>query len=314
MIVFARALLDEDAAVKERAESRSTRCQIEQELAEARAEVQTLQFHIQDVERVAAAQPQRSTLSMIQAYRHAHEGTSIPLRRGRKTLRITALRDDGVGCVVGQGILPLRDEDLEQMRVWMAAQTGTSPVLPATGEHEHQALRQRVEELEAERAEWMAWKDVQIMGSGSLSSMQQYLHDHLVTFIPVRRNGVVLHIVALGNDAVAVTEGHGLVRLNDDELEQGRIWVAKKCGQPVIATRLPIGVSRKQGQQFYQIEQELAEAQAATRAAQRELSKYLPAPRGFFWNVRFATGAQRRRFSSRTKRWPATIWIPLFAN
>lgn len=109
------------------------------------------------------------------------------------------------------------------------------------GEHEHQALRQRVEELEAERAEWMAWKDVQMMGSGSLSSMQQYLHDHLVTFIPVRRNGVVLHIVALGNDAVAVTEGHGLVRLNDDELEQGRIWVAKKCGQPVIATRLPIG-------------------------------------------------------------------------
>ncbi len=50
-----------------------------------------------------------------------------------------------------------------------------------------------------------------------------------------------MSIVALGNDSLAVSEEHGLVRLSEDELEQGRIWVAQKTGVPVIATRVPIG-------------------------------------------------------------------------
>jgi len=69
--------------------------------------------------------------------------------------------------------------------------------------------------------------------------MQQYLQEHDV--IPIRRCEVTIRIAALGNDGLALIKDHGLVRLSDDELEQGRVWVAKKCGMPIIATRLPIG-------------------------------------------------------------------------
>ena len=57
----------------------------------------------------------------------------------------------------------------------------------------------------------------------------------------IRRDEVTIRVAALGNDGLAVNEDHGLVRLSDDELELGRVWVAKKCGIPIIVTRLPIG-------------------------------------------------------------------------
>jgi hypothetical protein len=71
--------------------------------------------------------------------------------------------------------------------------------------------------------------------------MQLYLQNQPGAAIPIRRNGVTLKVTALGNSALAVTEDHGLIRLSDDELEQGRIWVAQKTGTPILATRQPIG-------------------------------------------------------------------------
>jgi len=104
-----------------------------------------------------------------------------------------------------------------------------------------QALQEQVEALEAERAAWTAWKEAEIVFSTQLTAMRRYLQEHAEAAIPIVRNGVMLKVVALGNDSLAVTEDHGLVRLSDDELEQGRLWVAQKTGVPVIAIRQPIG-------------------------------------------------------------------------
>ena len=102
----------------------------------------------------------------------------------------------------------------------------------------------RLEELEAERAAWTAWKEAEVVLHTQLTAIRRYLQEHSDAAIPIVRHGVTLKIVALGNDSLAVSEDHGLVRLSDDELEQGRIWVAQKTGVPVIATRVPIGAKR----------------------------------------------------------------------
>ncbi len=102
----------------------------------------------------------------------------------------------------------------------------------------------RLEELEAERAGWITWKEAEIVLHTQLTAMRRYLQEHSDAAIPIVRNGVTLKIVALGNDSLAVSEDHGLVRLSDDELEQGRLWVAERSGVPVIATRVPIGAKR----------------------------------------------------------------------
>src|SRR5450755_365988 len=105
-------------------------------------------------------------------------------------------------------------------------------------------LEHRLKELEAERAEWIAWKEAETRGHGDLTAMRQYFQEYPEAMIPVKRNGVTLRIWALGEDAVAFSEDHGIIRLSDEELQQGRVWVCKKTGVPVIATWLPIGESR----------------------------------------------------------------------
>ncbi len=102
----------------------------------------------------------------------------------------------------------------------------------------------RLQELEAERTEWTAWKEAETVLYSQLTAMRQYLQHYQAVPIPVVRNGVTMRVVALGNDSLAVTEDHGLVRLSDDELEQGSVFVAQKTGVPVIATHLPIGAKR----------------------------------------------------------------------
>ena len=99
-------------------------------------------------------------------------------------------------------------------------------------------------ELRQEQAEWVAWKEAEIVLHTQLTAMQRYLREHSDAAIPIVRSGVTLKIVALGNDSLAVSEDHGLVRLSDDELELGRIWVAQKTGVPILATRQPIGGKR----------------------------------------------------------------------
>jgi len=104
--------------------------------------------------------------------------------------------------------------------------------------------QKRIEELEVERAEWNAWKEAKIVFHAQDTAMRCYLQERGEASIPIQRNGVTVKVVALGNDGVAVSEDHGVIRLSDEELEQGRLWVAKKTGMPVIASRLPVGSNR----------------------------------------------------------------------
>ncbi len=110
-------------------------------------------------------------------------------------------------------------------------------------EMEVQVLRKQIKDQEADRAEWVAWKEAEIVLHTQLTAMQRYLQEHQDAAIPLVRNGVTLKIVALGNNSLAVSEDHGLVRLSDDELEQGRLWVAQKTGVPV--TRATISSGRR---------------------------------------------------------------------
>ena len=110
-----------------------------------------------------------------------------------------------------------------------------------------QALQKQIEHLEAERAEWVAWKEAEIVLHTQFTAMQQYFQEHAEAAIPLVRNGMTMKIVALGNDGLAVTKDHGLVRLSDDELEQGSVFVAQKTGVPVIAVRQPMGAKRDKG-------------------------------------------------------------------
>jgi hypothetical protein len=110
-----------------------------------------------------------------------------------------------------------------------------------------QTLQKQIKHLQAERAEWVAWKEAEIVLYTQLTAMQQYLQEHPGVAIPIVRNGVTIKIVTLSNDSLAVSEDHGLVRLSDDELEQGRVFVARKTGMPVIATRQAIGAKCDEG-------------------------------------------------------------------
>jgi hypothetical protein len=105
--------------------------------------------------------------------------------------------------------------------------------------------QKRIQELETERAEWVAWRDAEIIAHSALTAMRRYLQDHEQATIPIQRNGVTMGIYTLGPDGVAFSEDHGLVRLNDEELEAGRVWVCKQTGRPVIVTRQPIGKGKQ---------------------------------------------------------------------
>ena len=111
----------------------------------------------------------------------------------------------------------------------------------STAQAEIKELRLQVQTLTAGQAEWVAWKEAEVRGSGDLSAMRAYLQEHLEESIPIERNGVTIRVDTLGNDGLAGTRDHGMIRLNDEELQQGRVWVCKKLGTPVIATRQPIG-------------------------------------------------------------------------
>lgn len=88
-----------------------------------------------------------------------------------------------------------------------------------------------------------------------------------------------MRIWTIGEDAVAFSEDHGLIRLNDEELEQGRVWVCKKIGAPVIVTKLPIGESKAEWQRWLLAEKELAVVQVQVQTLQQELARYLAPPR-----------------------------------
>jgi len=141
---------------------------------------------------------------------------------------------------------------------------------------EIQELRLQVQQLEAGQAEWMAWKEAEVRGCGDLTAMRGYLQKHLGQSIPLKRNGVTVKIVALGDDAIAVSEDHGMIRLNDEELQQGRVWVCKKTDTPIIATWQPIGQKHLEEERarYAALQDDLAQTNKKITSLERQVQRY----------------------------------------
>jgi uncharacterized coiled-coil protein SlyX len=266
-----KEILFEEEAAKERAREKGQLRQVERQLAQERARREGLER-------------QCNTGDIL-----TDEQRTSQLSRDLNAVRIGVASAELYQTLYGQALLVVqeREHEVEHLKTRISKQLERRIAKQQTRIQELEAqvkvsdpdLLQRVNALEAERTEWIAWKEAEIVGSGALTAMRQYLQAHEHASIPIRRNGVTMRIWTVGEDAVAFSHDHGLVRLNDDELEQGRIWVCKKMGTPVIVTKLPIGESAVEGQRRLQVERELDTAQAENLALHRELARYLPPPR-----------------------------------
>jgi hypothetical protein len=166
----------------------------------------------------------------------ASKAQTANLDRDLAAVRINVASAELLNTPYGQALLAVveREREVEHLKRRIEKQY----------ERRIAKLQTRLEALEAERTEWTQWRQAQIAGSGDLTAMRTYLQEHEEASIPIKRNGVVVKVWALGPDGVACTEGHGILRLSDEELQQGRVWVCRKLGLPIIATWLPIGSRR----------------------------------------------------------------------
>jgi hypothetical protein len=158
------------------------------------------------------------------------------LEKDLAAVRINTASPDLLATPYGQALLLVKEREREVQHLQTRIQKQY--------ERRIAKLQARLRELEAERAEWTEWRQARLAGGGDLSAMRTFLQEHEEATIPIKRNGVVMKVWALGPDGVACTEDHGILRLNDEELQQGRVWVCKKLGLPIIVTRLPIGSKR----------------------------------------------------------------------
>lgn len=69
-----------------------------------------------------------------------------------------------------------------------------------------------------------------------LTVVQEFLREHDDETVPFRRHSKTIQVGTIDNHAHAVSEHHGLLRLNDEEVQQCHLYVMKKLGRPVIAT------------------------------------------------------------------------------
>ena len=243
VIIYGREVLTQETAVREKSQLR----QLEQRIMELERELEG----------------KRTLLS--------EESTEHQLIKDLQAVRVNVAAPDLLTTLYGQALLLVKEREQEVSHLKTRIEK----------QYERKLTKQqrRIQELEAGQAEWTVWKEAKTRGCGDLVAMRQYLQEHEQDLIPIQRNGVTVRIVALGEDAVAVTESHGLLRLNDEELQQGRVWVCKRKGVPVIATRLPIGETAAEGKHRLQVERDLEGAHCEIRALQLELAKYLAPPR-----------------------------------
>lgn len=262
VIIYGREVLAQETAVKEQVQGKSQLRQLGQRIVELERELE-----------------KKRTVPI-------EESTEHQLTKDLQAVRVNVAAPDLLTTPYGQVLLLVKEREQEVTHLKNRIEK----------QYERKITKQQrhIQELEAGQAEWTAWKEAEVRGHGSLTAMRQYLQDHHEASIPIKRNGVTVKILALGEDAVAVSEDHGMIRLSDEELEQGRIWVAKKVGAPLVATWLPIGESRSDGQQRLQLEQELTDAQSENLALHRELTRYLPPPRALL-------ECSLRRWSTLTK-------------
>lgn len=215
VILFGREVLSEEEAARTRAQERNQLRQVERQLAQERTRREELE---RQVETAVSSTSQQHT---------AH------LERDLAAVRLNVADPDLLSTAYGQALVAVveREHEVQHLQTRIEKQ------------YERRIAKQqrRIQELETERAEWAAWCEAEIIAHSALTAMRQYLRDHEQASIPIKRNGVVMRIWTIGEDAVAFSEDHGLVRLSDEEIEQGRIWVCKKNGTPIIAFRQPIG-------------------------------------------------------------------------
>ena len=244
VIIYGREVLAQETAVQEKSQMR----QLEARIAELERELE------------AGHSPQGEEMADGQR-----------LLKDLQAVRVNVVAPDLLRSPYGQALLLVkeREQEVNHLKTRIEKQY----------ERKLAKQRQRIQELEAGQAEWKAWKEAEARGYGDLAAMRQYLQEHELEAIPIQRNGIMVKVLALGEDAVAVTEGHGLLRLNDEELQQGRVWVCKRTGVPVIATKLPLGESATEGKRILHVERDLERAQCEIRALQLELTRYFPPPR-----------------------------------
>jgi hypothetical protein len=305
VILYGREILEEEAVARARAEEKSQLRQVERQLGEAQKRMEELECRVDHGSTLIDQQQVAAQLAKdLDAVRVGVASAELCQTLYGHALLVVKEREHEVQHLQTRiskqyerriPKLVKRIEELEQLVTWERARReelerkGDDGDILAISVLEH-----KIKLLEAERAAWMAWKEAQIRGHDDLTAIRQYLQEHRATSLPIKRNGVTVKILALGQDAVAVTEDHGMIRLNDEELEQGRIWVVKKTGAPVVATRLPIGALHAEGQRRLDVEQELDAARAEIQTLHRELARYLPAPRALL-------ECSLRLWSTRTK-------------
>jgi hypothetical protein len=252
VVIYSKELLSQAEAVKENAAEKSKLRQAEQRLIALENQRKEQQGRIAELEEQLAREHEQATdadlliaiqeagrkiadlerqaelhdqvrIELETAQTQAEEGRDQVQRRFRDYVRMT---NEKLGQLSGELAKFRQERERNQ---------------DAREVEEQERQAQRIQELEAERAAWAAWKEAEIVLHAQFTAMQRYLQEHQNVTIPIVRNGVTLKVVALGKDGLAVTEDHGIVRLSDDEAEQGRIWVAQKTGVPIIAYRQPIG-------------------------------------------------------------------------
>jgi hypothetical protein len=71
----------------------------------------------------------------------------------------------------------------------------------------------------------------------SLTVVQEYLRDSPANdTVPFKRQGKTIHVLAINNQAMAVTRDQGLLRLNDVEVEQCRLYALHQLGRSVLVS------------------------------------------------------------------------------
>ncbi len=138
-------------------------------------------------------------------------------------------------------------------------------------------VKERLEEAERllSRCHQLIDLDANICPWTALTPVQEYLRDHDGETVPFRRQGKTIRIGAIDNHARGVSEYHGLIRLNDEEIEQCRLYVLKKLGRPITITVHHTGDGRGDSETLdVGAQSELQQAQAHILELEQQLARY----------------------------------------
>lgn len=155
-------------------------------------------------------------LTMLQLYLHEDIRHVFRLQRAASAFTVIAL-DNGGTALTEHGAIQLTDDEIEQCRAFVVGQW-KGPSTP--------------EQQEVLVAEVMC-SAARIQAGTRLAVIQEYLRSHPAAVIPVHRGDKTYRVIAVGqmDDKVeAVTDGRGVIRLDDEEIAQARAWAEQHLG------------------------------------------------------------------------------------